>query len=459
MSTPTIDQLRGTIRGDVITSVDPGYEEARGVFNAMIDRRPEVVVRPLDVADVAAAVNHARESGLDLAVRGGGHSVPGFGTCDGGLVIDLSKMKGIRVDPEARTVRAEGGCTWGGFNDATHEFGLATTGGIVSTTGIGGLTLGGGIGYLSRGFGLSLDNLISAEVVTADGRILTASADENDDLFWALRGGSGNFGVVTSFEYRLHPVTDIYAGPMFYELSEVGNILRFYREFIADAPEQLGVFPAFQIAPPLPFIPEDRHGDTFIALVGCWAGPVGEGESTFQVFHDVAPVVAEMVGPMPYPAINSAFDALYPPGGLQHYWKSNFATELTDEAIEAHLEYGPRIPAVNSAMHIYPINGACHRVAPDATAFAYRDATFATVIAGMWPDPAQNEDNIKWVRDYYDAIAPQSEEGGYINFMSGDDQDRIRANYRGNYDRLTEVKQNYDPGNLFHLNQNIKPSG
>ncbi len=452
----SVDQLREQVRGDVIAPGDGGYEDARTVYNAMIDRRPDVVVRAANAGDVIAAVNLARENGLDLAVRGGGHSVPGFGTCDGGVVIDLSGMRGVRVDPATRTARAEGGATWGDFNAATYAFGLATTGGIISTTGVAGLTLGGGIGYLARGFGLSCDNLVSADVVTADGRFLVASGTENDDLFWAIRGGGGNFGVVTSFEFRLHPVKDIYGGPMFFELDKAADILRFYRDFIQDAPEELGVFPAYQIAPPLPFIPEDRHGDTFIAMVACWAGPLDQGERALAPIHDVAPVVAEFVGPMPYPALNSAFDALVPPG-LQHYWKANFVTELTDEAIDAHVQHGPKVPAVNSTMHIYPINGACHRVAADATAFAYREANFATVIAGMWPEPAENEANIAWVRDYYDATAPHSEEGGYINFMAGDDQERIKANYRGNYDRLVSVKRKYDPGNLFHLNQNIQP--
>ncbi|MGO9208238.1 MAG: FAD-binding oxidoreductase, partial [Candidatus Limnocylindrales bacterium] len=300
------------------------------------------------------------------------------------------------------------------------------------------------------------DNLISAEVVTADGRSVVASETEHADLFWAIRGGGGNFGVATALEFRLHPVKDIYGGPMFFELKDAATVLRFYREFIKDAPEEFGGFPAWQIAPPLPFIPEDRHGDTFLAFVACWAGPIEEGERALKPLHDVAPVVAEYVAPMPYPALNSLFDGLVPPG-LQHYWKANFVKELTDAAIEAHLEYGPRVPVVNSTVHIYPINGACHRVAADATAFAYRDANFATVIAGMWPDPAQNGANIKWVRDYYGATAPLSEEGGYINFMAGDDQDRIKANYKGNYARLVQVKRTYDPDNLFRVNQNIKP--
>jgi FAD/FMN-containing dehydrogenase len=456
MATITFDTLRQQVRGDVIAPEDAGYNEARAVRNAMIDRRPAVVTRPVNAGDVIAAVNFARESHLPLAIRGGGHSVPGFGTCDDGVVIDMSRMRGVRVNPEKRTARAEGGATWGDFNAATNAFGLATTGGIISTTGVAGLTLGGGIGYLARGYGLSLDNLISADVVTADGKLLIASEQENEDLFWAIRGGGGNFGVVTSFEFRLHPVKDIYGGPMFFELKYAADLLRFFREYIASAPEAMGAFPAFQIAPPLPFIPADRHGDTFALMVACWSGPVEEGEKRLKPFHDVAPVFAEMVGPMPYPALNSAFDGLYPPD-LQHYWKANFVKELTDDAIAAHVEHGSKVPAMTSTMHIYPINGAVHKVASDDTAFAYRDANFATVIAGMWPDPAQNKANIKWVRDYYDATAPLSEEGGYINFMAEDDQSRIKANYKGNYNRLVQAKKKYDPDNLFHVNQNIKP--
>jgi hypothetical protein len=456
MSATTIEGLREQVRGPVIGPEDDGYDDARTVYNAMIDRRPAAVVRAVNAGDVIAAVNLAREAGLDLSVRGGGHSAPGFGTNDGGVVIDLSTMRGVRVDPGAMTARAEGGVTWGDFNAATHPFGLATTGGIISTTGVGGLTLGGGIGYLARGFGLSIDNLVSADVVTADGRLVIANEREHEDLFWALRGGGGNFGVVTSFEFALHPVSQIYGGPLFFELSDARAILEWYREFIADAPEEFGGFPAFQIAPPLPFIPEDRHGDTFIAFVTCWAGPIEEGETILKPLRDVAPVVAEFVGPMPYPALNAAFDALVPPG-LQHYWKANFVTELTDELIDAHLVHGPDVPTMNSTMHIYPINGACHRVAPDATAFGHREANFATVIAGMWPDPSRNEANTKWVRDYAAATAPLSEEGGYINFMAADDAGRAPANYGSNYERLVRVKRSYDPGNLFHLNQNIVP--
>src|SRR5438093_4006122 len=366
MGKPTIQDLRDRVQGQVITRDDEGYEEARTVYNAMIDRHPLAVIRCTGAQDVAAVVDFARENQVDLAIRGGSHSVPGFGTCDDGVVADLSDMRRVEVDPQAKTARAQGGTTWGIFNDATYAHGLATTGGIISTTGVAGLTLGGGIGYLARGCGLSLDNLVAADVVTADGRFLFASENEHEDLFWAIRGGGGNFGVLTSLKFKLSPIKDIYGGPMFFDMKDAETVLKFYRDYIKDAPEEMGVFPAWQIAPPLPFIPEQRHGVTHMALVGCWAGALDKGEREFKPFHDVANVVAEFVGPMPYPALNSAFDGLVPPG-LQHYWKANFVKELSDKAIEAHVEHGPKIPAVNSTVHIYPINGACHRVAADAT--------------------------------------------------------------------------------------------
>jgi FAD/FMN-containing dehydrogenase len=457
MSTPTIEELRAQVRAPILTAGDPGYEEARTVHNGMFDRHPKAIIRAEQVADVVGAVNFARDGGFDLSVRGGGHSAPGFGTNDGGVVIDLSLMRHVHVDPQTRTARAGGGATWGDFNYATHAYGLATTGGIVSTTGIAGLTLGGGIGYLARGYGLSIDNLISAEVVTADGQVRSASRDDNPDLFWALRGGGGNFGVVTSFEFQLHPVDQVYVGLFFYELDAAGDLLRFFREFIQDAPEAYGAFPAFQIAPPLEFIPADRHGDTFCAAIVHWAGPLDEGEQAMKPFRDVAPVVAEMVGPMPYPALNSAFDAIFPKG-IRSYWKGNFVTELTDAAIEAHVIHGSTVPEVSATMHLYPINGACHRVNADETAFAYRHATFATVILAAWQDPALDAERIQWVRDYYAATAPHSEAGGYVNFMADDDQARVQDNYGANFKRLADVKRAYDPGNLFHMNQNIPPS-
>ena len=457
MNEKVATELKGTVRGEVVFPPDAEYENARKVYNAMIDKRPAVLVRCTGVADVIAAVKAAHAEGLAVAVRGGGHSVPGFGTADGAVVVDLGRMRGVRVDPAAKTVRAEGGCTWGDFNHATHAFGLATTGGIISTTGIAGLTLGGGIGYLTRGAGLSLDSLVSADVVLADGSFTTASADRNPDLFWALRGGGGNFGVVTSFEFALRPLKNVVAGPMFFEVDDAPKVLRAFDAYIDRAPRELGAFFAWQIAPPLPFIPEDRHGDTFCALVACWAGPPADAERALAPLREAAPVVAEAVGPMPYPAINSAFDALVPPG-LQHYWKAVFSKGLTDGAIDAHVTHGPKVPVVNSTVHIYPINGAVHDVAPDATAFGHRDAKYAMVVAGMWPDPAQNEAKVRWVRDYYKALAPHAEEGGYINFAAGDDMNRVQANFGKNYARLREVKSKYDPGNVFRHNQNIVPA-
>ncbi|HYK71347.1 MAG TPA: FAD-binding oxidoreductase, partial [Streptosporangiaceae bacterium] len=457
MSKPTISELRDQVRAPVITAGDPGYDEARAVHNGTVNKHPEVVIKAEQVADVVAGVNFARESGRELAIRGGGHSAPGFGTTEGGVVIDLSPMRTVHVDPATQRALVGGGATWGDFNYATHAFGLATTGGIVSTTGVGGLTLGGGIGYLARPYGLSIDNLRSAEVVTADGQILQASADDNADLFWGLRGGGGNFGAVTSFEFQLHPVNDIYAGLFFYELESVPDLMRFFNTFIREAPEAYGAFPAFQIAPPLPFIPEDRVGDTFCMAIVHWAGPLEEGEKAMEPFRSIAPVVAEMTGPMPYPALNATFDAFFPKG-IRSYWKGSFVTELTDEAIEQHAIHGAQVPEMSATMHLYPVNGACHRVGADDTAYAYRDATFAQVIVCAWQDPALDDDRIRWVREYYDATAPYAQPGGYVNFMADDDSGRVHDNYRGHYDQLATIKGHYDPGNLFHLNQNIRPA-
>ena len=450
-------ELQSQVRGEVIVGGDKRYDEARKVYNAMIDRRPAVIVRCTGTADVIAAVKAAHGAGLGIAVRGGGHSVPGFGTADGAMVLDLGRMKGVRVDPKAKTVWAEGGCTWGDFNHATAAFGLATTGGIISTTGIGGLTLGGGIGYLTRGFGLSLDNLLSADVVLADGSCVTASARSHPDLFWALRGGGGNFGVVTNFQFRLHPVTTIVGGVTFFNKEDAPDVLRAYDAYIEKAPRQLGAFFAWQIAPPLPFIPAERHGDPLCAIVACWTGPESKAKKVLAPLLDSAKIVAQMLGPMPYPALNAAFDGLVPPG-LQHYWKTAFVQELPDAAIEAHMAHGPKLPAVNSTVHIYPINGAAHDVRPDATAFGHRDAKYATVIAGMWPDPAQNEANIRWVREYFKAIEPYSQKGGYINFTSEDDKGKAAENFGRSYPRLRRIKAKYDKGNVFRYNQNVAPA-
>jgi UDP-N-acetylenolpyruvoylglucosamine reductase len=457
VSTTAVDDLRSRVAGQVIAPGDAEYEEARHVFNGMTDKRPAAVVRCTGPADVAAVIAAARRDGLDLSVRGGAHSAPGFGTNDGGLVIDLSPLQDVAVDPDAKTARAGGGTKWAGFNDATHAHGLATTGGIIGSTGIAGLTLGGGIGYLARKYGLSCDNLLSAEVVTAAGDVVTASETQNADLFWALRGGGGNFGVVTTFDYRLHPVAEVYGGPIAYPVDRADEVLRMYREYIAEAPEELGGFVGFHLAPPLPFIPEEWHFKNVCLAVPCWAGPIDQGEKMVQPFLDVVEPVGAMVGPMPYPALNTAFDPLLP-AGLQGYWKASFARELSDEAIEVHVQHGGKVPSLQTAVHLYPINGAVQRVGADETAFAYRDVDFSPVIAGMWEDPADNDANIAWVRGYYEALQPYSAEGGYINFMDEDDQGRIKANYRGDYDRLSKIKAKYDPENVFHLNQNIAPA-
>ena len=452
------DALRNRVRGQVIEPGESDYDTHRQVYNAMHDRRPAVIVRCADAADVMEAVNHATDHGLDIAVRGGAHSVPGFGTCDDGLVIDLAPIRNVSVDPGKRVARVGGGATQGDLDHATHAFGLATTGGMISTTGVGGLTLGGGFGHLTRGCGLTVDNLISATVVTADGRHVTASDYQNTDLFWALRGGGGNFGVVTEFEFQLHPCDTVIGGPLLYEADDARAVMEMYREFMRDAPDALGCFFGWQIAPPLPFIPEDRVGDLFAAIVPCWNGPAAEAGAVLNPLREGAGIVAEHLGPVPYPALNSAFDALVPPG-LQHYWKADFVTELTDDAITAHIEYGANVPCVNTIMHIYPLDGAVQRVAPEETAFAHRDKEFVTVIAGAWPEPTDNAANKRWVKDYYDAIHPHSgSDGGYTNFMSDDDDHRAEANYGANYERLTEVKKVWDPHNVFHLNQNIAPA-
>ena len=457
MSGSTVDALRAKVRGEVVGPQDAAYDEARKVYNGMIDRRPAAVVRCTGTADAAAAIEVAREEGVDLSVRGGGHSAPGFGTNDGGIVVDLGPLQDVVVDQEAGTARAGGGCTWKVFNEATHAHGLATTGGIIGSTGIAGLTLGGGIGYLSRKYGLSCDNLVSAEVVTADGEVVLASENEHQDLFWALRGGGGNFGVVTTFEYRMHPVAEIWGGPIVYPVDRAEDVLRFYRKYIAEAPEELGGFVGFHRAPPLPFLPEEWHFKNVCLAVLCWAGPIDEGEQRVQPFLDVVEPVGAHVGVMPYPALNSAFDELLPPG-LQHYWKSSFEKELSDGAIAAHAEHGAKVPSIQTAVHLYPINGAVQRVGADETAFSYRDVGFSPVIAGMWENPADNAENMAWVRGYFDALKPYSSQGGYVNFMDDDDQGRTKENYGPNYDRLASIKARYDPDNVFHLNQNIEPA-
>lgn len=451
------ETLKAQLRGELILPTDKGYNAARKVYNAMINRHPRLIIRCADAGDVMAAVQFAREHELTLSVRGGSHNVTGFAVCDDGLVIDLSHMKSVRVDPDRQTARAEGGCTWGDFDHATQAFGLATTGGVLSTTGIAGLTLGGGIGYLMRKWGLSCDNLLSADVVTADGRFITSSANENADLFWGLRGGGGNFGVVTSLEYQLHPLTTMLGGPLLYPVEKGADVLRFYRDYMKTAPEDIHVFFAYLIAPPAPFIPTHLQNVTMCALVACCPGPLEKGEELVKPLRRFGPPALDLLAPMPYTALQSMFDALLPPG-LNHYWKADFTGDLSDEQIAIHTTYGPGIPTVQSAMHIYPVDGAVHHMGKTDTAFYYRNARYVHIIAGIDPDITNMPERTAWTRAYWSALHPHSLGGNYVNFLMDEGEDRIKSSYGDNYDRLVALKNKYDPTNLFHMNQNIKPT-
>jgi FAD/FMN-containing dehydrogenase len=452
-----VQAFASRMRGTLLHRGDAGYEQARQVYNGMIDKHPALIARCMDVADVIAAVNFAREQNLTLAVRGGGHSGPGLGTCDDGLVIDLSGMKGIRVDPSARTVRVEGGCTWSEVDHATQAFGLATPSGFISTTGVGGLTLGGGIGYLARTLGLTLDNLLSVDMVLADGSFVTANAKEHADLFWAVRGGGGNFGVVTSFLFQLHPISTVYGGPIFWPMDQAADLLAFWRDFILSAPEEINGWFGFVTVPPAPLFPEEFHLQKMCVIVWCSTAPLERAEELLKPVRAFSTPVMDFAGPIPWPMLQSLFDALYP-AGLQWYWKADFFTDLNDKAIDLHVKYGAQLPTMHSTMHLYPINGAVHRQASSDTAFSFREANFAEVIVGVDPNPANNERMIQWARDYWMALHPYSAGGGYINMMMDEGVDNVKAAYRDNYARLAQVKAAYDPGNLFHVNQNIKPS-
>ena len=456
-SDATLQAYRAQLRGTLLQPGDADYEQARKVYNAMIDKRPRLIARCADVADVIASVNFARQDKLLLAVRGGGHNGGGLGVCDDGLVIDLSAMRGIRVDPRAHTVRVEGGCRWGDVDHATHAFGMATPAGIISTTGVGGLTLGGGIGHLSRRFGLTIDNLLSVDVVLPDGRFVTANDKENEDLFWAVRGGGGNFGVVTSFEFRLHALSTVVAGPTLWPLERSAEIMKWYRDFIVKAPTELNGFFAFLTVPPGPPFPEQLHLKKMCGVVWCYSGDPAQADKVLEPVRATQPALYG-VGPMPYPMLQSAFDALYPPGH-QWYWRADFVNELPDEAIALHVEHGSRMPTMQSTMHLYPIDGAVHRVGRKDTPFIYRDAKWAAVIVGVDPDPANADRIAQWCKDYWDALHPHSAGGAYVNFMMDEGQERVQATYRDHYPKLAALKEKYDPGNLFRVNQNIKPAG
>ncbi len=453
----TITEFRSQFRGNVLAPEDTGYDEARKVYNGMIDRKPALVAQCTDVADVIAAVKMARASGLQVSIRGGGHNAAGLGVCDDGLVIDLAPIRYVRVDPASRTVRVGGGCKWSDVDHATHAFGLAVPSGIISTTGVGGLTLGGGMGHLSRKYGLTIDNLLAADIVLADGSFVVASADENPDLFWALRGGGGNFGVVTSFLFQAQPVSTVCAGPMLWNLEDAADIMKWYREFISRAPEEMNGFFAMMTVPPGPPFPEELHLRKMCGIVWCYQGPMEQANAILQPVRDYRKPAFELFMAMPFPMLQGLFDAVYPPG-LQWYWKADFFKELSDEAIAKHLEHGSQLPTWQSTMHLYPVNGNVHRVGENETAFGYRDAVWSGVIVGVDPDPANRGKIVDWAKAYYEALHPFGSGGAYVNFMMEEGQERVRESYRGNYQRLAAIKAKYDPENFFRVNQNIRPA-
>jgi FAD/FMN-containing dehydrogenase len=440
--------------GEALQPGDPAYDDTRRVQNGLIDRRPVLIARCRGAADVVQAVALARDQGLEVSIRGGGHSLAGYGVTDGGVMIDLSLMKGIHVDPLSGTARAQGGVTWGELNRETQLHGLAVTGGFVSTTGIAGLTLGGGLGWLMSKHGVAADNLLSAEVVTADSRVLTASASENSDLFWALRGGGGNFGVVTSLEYRVHPVGPIVtAGPVVHAFDDAANVLRFFRDFTADIPDELSVIGALGHAP-------DGSGTKVAVVLACHVGSPEEAERDLAPLTDFGSPIDVQLGPMPYAVVNTLFDDSYPKGSL-NYWKSTFLGDLSDGAIEAMMAHFAVSPSTmgGTTMGIEHFHGEVTRVPADATAIPHRQPGYDVLVTAIWTDPQDTDENIAWARDAYAALKPFAVDRRYVNYLDADDagEDPTRAAFGSNYARLADVKTKYDPANLFHLNQNIKP--
>jgi hypothetical protein len=457
METNAIAQPLPHFKGRIITPQDSDYDTVRQVHNAMIDKHPGLIIQCADDNDVIMAVNYARENNVLLAVRGGGHNGAGLGVCDGGLVIDLSPMKPIEVNPEAKTVLVGAGCLLGDVDAATHPFGLAVPTGINATTGISGLTLGGGLGHLTRQCGLTIDNLLEATVVLADGRSVKASATENEDLFWAIRGGGGNFGVITSFLFRAHPIGTVYGGPMFWKMSEAKEMMKWYQDFIKEAPDTISGFFNFHQIAPAPMFPEPFHLERMCGIVWCYSGDMEKAEEVFQPIRAFKTPSIDLVGPLPVPIIQSLFDDLFGPG-KQWYWKGDFFKELTEEVMDIHIKHASNIPNFFSGMHLYPINGAASRIGKHDTAWNYRDSTWAMVIGGVDPDPANNDIITNFARDYWKALHPFSAGGSYVNFMMEEGEDRVKATYGENYERLTVIKGKYDPTNLFRVNQNIKPT-
>ncbi len=450
-----INAFKAEVRGQIILPGDAGYKEECRLYNAMIQKHPGMIIKCMDVADVISAVNFGRENNLLVAVRGGGHNGGGLGSCDDGMVISLSGIKYVRVDTATKTVRVGGGNTWGEIDHATHPFGLAIPGGIISTTGVGGLTLGGGIGYLTRKYGLSIDNLLEADVVLADGSFITANEDNYSDLFWAIRGGGGNFGVVTSFKFRAHPVKSVYGGPTLWPVEQTKEMMAWYDDFLHAAPDDLNGFFVELMIPGPPF-PEFLHHKKFCGVVWCYAGHISRAEEIFKPILETGPIF-QHIGKMPYPAIQKLFDGLFPPG-LQWYWKADFFNESVEAAREKHLEFGLKIPTLLSQMHLYPVSGAAGRIANDATAWAYRNARYAGVVVGVDPAPENAKKLTRWCRDYWQELHPYSCGGAYLNFMMNEGQERIKASYRGNYERLRQIKSKYDPNNFLRVNQNILPA-
>ena len=452
------EELKKGLKGEILLPGDDGYEGARKIWNAAIDKRPGAIVRCDTTSDVIRAVNFARDRGVVLAVRGGGHNIAGNALCDDGIVIDLSQMKAASVDPGARRVTIEGGATLADLDAATQAHGLATPVGINSTTGVAGLTLGGGFGWLSRKYGLTIDNLESAGVVTAAGEVVRASATEHPDLFWALRGGGGNFGVVTRFEFRLHPVgPGVLSGLIVYPLSEAKSVLQQYRDFAAQAPDDLSVWTILRQAPPLPFLPKEVHGKGIVALALLYAGDPQQGQPLIEPLRKFGTPVGEHVGVQPYTAWQQAFDPLLA-AGARNYWKSHNFSTLSDGLFEAVIDYSRRLPSPQCEIFIGALGGATGRAAPGATAYAHRSAQFVLNVHGRWESPSDDARCIGWARDFFDASAPFASGGVYVNFLTADESNRVRAAYGANYDRLARVKRKYDPNNLFRMNQNIKPS-
>jgi FAD/FMN-containing dehydrogenase len=458
-TTNDVERLAGLVEGPVIGPGEEGYDEARSIWNGAIDRRPACIARCTGVADVVAAVRFARERDLLVSVRSGGHGVGGHAVCDGGLVIDLSAMKGIRVDPATRTARAEAGVLWGELDRETQLFGLATVGGIVTHTGIAGLTLGGGIGWLMRKHGATVDNLLSADVVTAEGELVTASEDENPDLFWAIRGGGGNFGIVTSFEYRLHPVgPTVVAGPVFHLLEDAPEVLRFYREFIAAAPDELTTIFELSVAPAAPFLPEEVHGRQIVMVGACYAGSPDEGAEVVRPLKRFGRPIVDLLEPKPYRALQSMFDSMVP-HGWHRYWKSVELPPLTDMAIDTLVEHAHAVASPKSYCIVFQLGGALARVGEDETAFSQRDAAHNVNINAVWTeDDPDGERHVAWARDFFDAMQPHSGGRVYLNFLGEEGGTRVRQAYGARtYERLVELKRAYDPTNFFRLNQNIAP--